>query len=159
MSEYLNKLTQREKLMLGIGAGVVALCLFLLLVLGPVMQWRENAQLKAMTAERNFALIEEAAARQPPKRPNRSANSTTSVRNAVYQTAARANVTLSYVNALSDGRVTVNANDAKAQQLYAWLGVLEQEHAIRVESADVARSADGGAGVLAFQATFARAAQ
>ena len=147
MTEFLQRLSDRERLFVFGGAGVVAVLVLFQFILAPVMDWRTARTNAAREAERTYDLVIEAAGRGPardvavdPSRP---------VRNIIAETAQTSSLELTYVNVRPDGRVDTTVSNADPAALFGWIAMLEAEHGVDVASADISRERGSTARVRA----------
>lgn len=154
MKTWWNGLSPRERLLVGVGVAVAAALLALQLFIAPLLDWRRDAGLREQAAARAYQLVSRAAAMAPAS-AGTSADLETPVRNALTEAAARRQVGLTFVNAQTDGSVSLQAGPASPDAVYEMFGDLERRYAIRVVSADIARSPENP-GLLRLQATLAR---
>ena len=155
MTAFWQNLSDRERLLLIVGGVVVSVCLFLLVVVGPVTTWRSNAMLRATTAERNYEMVRQAAAKLPTAASIDNVDSETPVRIVLSRTTNNLGFSLTSINPLPDGNVSASANNVSADQLFAWIGDLQSQFGVSVITADIARDADNPQNVRA-QITFGR---
>ncbi|MEM9169870.1 MAG: type II secretion system protein M [Pseudomonadota bacterium] len=140
MNAVWTGLSARERLMVAGAAALIGGTLFILLVVAPVFEWRASAARRLETAERTYALVAEAARRGPSaKAASATMDLKTATRSVVFQTADQARVSLAFVNAIADDRVTISADGVDPDRFFAWLGVLERRYGVTVENADLAR--------------------
>lgn len=152
---FLNRLNDRERLVV-LGGGAVVLALVILqFVIGPLLDWRSDRARAAKDAERTYDLVVEAAARGAPAET--AGDASRPVRNVISETAQAVGVELTYVNVRADGQVDASVSGADPQALFAWIATLERDESVRVVSADISREQGAGARVRA-QLSFARGA-
>lgn len=153
MKAWWAERSAREQALLAAGAAILAVFAAWALLLRPVAGWRESAAERAEQAESGYRLVARAAASAAPQ--GRDADSETPVRNAVIEVASEFKVELSFVNATPDGAVEIQGSDAAPERVFLMLSALQSRHAIRIASADIARSGDNPATVR-FQAMLTR---
>ena len=149
MREFWNNLSEREQLILKIGAGVLGLFILVQLIIAPVVGWRGEQARRADVARGVYDLVAEAAAQTGA---GGAVASDRPIREAVTQTAAVADVTLSFVNARSDGALDVSAT-ADPAKIFDWIARLQREHGVSVISSDIARDS-GNPTLVRTQITF-----
>lgn len=154
MKVWWNGLSSRERILVGAGAAIAAVLLAMQLLFVPLLDWRREAGLREEAAARAYQLVSRAAAFSFSA-AGTSADQTTPVRNALTDVAARQQVGLTFVNAQADGSVSLQAGPASPEAVYGMFGELERRYAIKVVSADIARSPDNRA-LLQLQATLSR---
>ena len=158
MKAYWQNFSDRERLLIMVGAAIIGLGLFYLAVLSPLNSWRENAEQRSVTAERNYTMVRQAAMRGGGVQVSANADTQTPIRNVLSQTAERFGFPLSSYNPLPDGNVTASADGVSADQLFNWVGELERRYGITVITADIAREADDP-DLVRVQLTLGRGAQ
>jgi len=158
MKAYWQNLTERERLIVTIGAAIIGLGLFFLAVVNPLNSWRDNAERRSAAAERNFGMVRQAAMRGGSAQVSANADTQTPVRNVLSETASSLGFPLSSYNPLPDGNVTASVNSVGADQLFNWIGELERRYGITVVSADIAREADNP-DLVRVQLTLGRSSQ
>ncbi|MEZ5897483.1 MAG: type II secretion system protein GspM [Parvularculaceae bacterium] len=156
MNEFWTKLSERERIMVGVGGAVVAAFVLIQFILVPIIGWRDEMGRKRDNAIAFYEVVARASALAGAAGASAGADTSTPVRNVVSQSAARAGVELNFVNQRPDDGVDVNAS-AEPAALYAWLAALESEHAIAVAVADIARES-GEDGKVRAQLTLVRRA-
>ncbi len=156
MTEFWTKLSERERLMVGVGGAVVAVFILIQFILVPIIGWRDEMGQKRDNAVAFYELVARASALAGGAGASTEAETSTPVRNVVSQSAARAGVELNFVNQRPDDGVDLNAS-AEPAALFAWLATLETEHAIVVAVADIARES-GDDGKVRAQLTLVRRA-
>ena len=130
--------TPRERIVLAVGAGVLALFLLYLLVIGPARQARENAVARHAEAAETLGLVARATAA-----PRAATGSGAPLRAVVSQSAEAAGVVIDrYDNAGDDLRVAIG--EAPAPALLAWLTELREREGVAVTEAQLRREAGGG---------------
>jgi type II secretory pathway component PulM len=130
--------TARERLVMTIGGGVLAALLLVQAMVAPLLSWRASSTKKAADAEANYRLVAEAAATAAPP----ASGSATPVRNLLNDAARTLNIDLTFVNALPDGSVDVQAGPVAPEKLFELLAKLERESGVKVKSADIARTSE-----------------
>lgn len=143
--------TPRERLILGIGAAIVAIFGLAQLAVAPVFKWRGGAEARAAAAEDRYRLVARSAALATPV----NTASAEPVRNVLNTTAGALGVELTFVNALADGSVDLQAGPVAPERLFDLLSRLEREHGVKVKSADISRASEDG-NLVRVQATLAR---
>lgn len=145
-------LSERERIFVAGGAAIIAVLAAAMLVVKPLANWREAALQRVETAERDYRLVHRSAALAPV---SSAANDETPVRNIVNQAARAQNITLTFVNALEDGSVEIQAGPLAPDVVLEFFATLERAHGIRATTADIVR-AGGEAGDVRVRATFVR---
>lgn len=152
--EFLRNLSNRERLLILIAAGLVALFIALQGVVRPIAGWRADQDRALNEAEGLYELVNEAGA-QSAGAAFAAGDSETPIRNALAQSASSAGVNLVYVNVRPDGGVDANIASVSPDRLFVWLQLVERNYGARVVTADIAREQSQPSMVRA-QLTFAR---
>lgn len=144
----------RERLLLMAGAALIGLLVLSQLVIGPLIDWRDDARARVGAAEREFNIVYDAAA-APVRSPAAGAQSSIPIRNALNQSAQRFGVPLTFVNAQPDGSVQVQAGPVEPERVFQLFDHLQSQFGIRASTADMAR-ASGEPAMIRLQATLVR---
>ncbi|MCB2114540.1 MAG: type II secretion system protein M [Parvularculaceae bacterium] len=142
MIAFWNRLSDREKLFVAIGAVIAAIVIILQLIVAPALGWRESASERRDRAEDLYRLVSEASASAGIVAQATGVDLDTPIINALTQTTAEFAVTVNFRNARDDGGVEANVT-AGGERLFDWLRALEARYGVSVAAADIARSADG----------------
>ena len=130
--------SQRERVLLAVGAGLLALLLLVLLVLGPARQARLAAVDRHAEAIETLSLVVSATDAPPAV-----AGSGAPLRAVVSQSAEAAGLVIDrYDSAGDDVRVAIG--EAAPPALFAWLTELREQEGIEVVEAQLRREASGG---------------
>jgi type II secretory pathway component PulM len=142
MREFWARLSDREKLFVGIGGAVVAVIALLQLILAPAINWRADMVQRRESAQDLYRLVSEASASAGVAAAAAGVDLNTPILNVLTQTTAEFAIVVNYRNARADGAVEANVA-APAEKLFEWLHALESRYGVTVATADVARSATG----------------
>jgi type II secretory pathway component PulM len=151
MNAWWANRTARERLLLALGAGLIGFFALAQATLVPLIKWRSGAAARADAAEARYQLVARSAAIATPVK----AASAEPVRNVLNALAAALDIELTFVNALPDGSVELQAGPAAPDRLFDLFLRLEREHGVKVVSADLSRSSED-ADLVRAQATLAR---
>ena len=151
MNAWWRGRTAREKLILSLGAALVALVVIAQMTLVPLVNWRGAAAERAASAEERYRLVARSAAIATPVKTSNAEP----VRNVLNNVAAAAQLELTFVNALPDGSVDMQAGPVAPDRLFDLFSRLEREYGVKVKSADIARASEDGDKVRV-QATLTR---
>lgn len=130
--------TLRERLIIGAGVAIFIMAAVAEFAVAPVLEWRDGAEARAASAEDRYRLVARSAALATPV----LAKGTEPVRNVLNLVAGALGVELTFVNAMPDGSVDMQAGPVAPERLFELLSRLEREHGVKVKSADISR-ADG----------------
>ncbi len=142
MSEFWNRLSDREKLFVGAGGAIAALIILLQFILAPALGWRADMTQKRKSAEDLYRLVSEASASAGVAAAAAGVDLDTPILNVVTQTTGEFKVVVNYRNARPDGAVEANVA-APSEQIFDWLRALETRYGVTVAAADIARGASG----------------
>lgn len=154
MKAFLARLSNRERLFVHVGGGVIALLVFIQFMLSPLIEWR-TSQREDLDRMRDLHRLVTAAAANAGAPGQSGVDRDTPLRTVVTQTSQTASVNLNLVNVREDGNVEVVASTSDSAALFAWMALLESRYGVRVESADLARDANIS-GSLRAQISFSR---
>jgi type II secretory pathway component PulM len=135
MNEFWQKLSERERRLVFIGGGAVAIFILLQFILVPMFGWRTEMEQKRNNAVAFYDLVARASAFGGAAVEGEQS---TPVRNLVTESAPAAGIELNFVNQRPDNGVDLNAT-ASPDVLFAWLTGLERDHGVVVAVADIAR--------------------
>lgn len=141
MKDFWKRLSDREKLFVGVGGAIAAVVIMLQLVLSPILGWRESQALERQRAEDLYRLVSQASVAGEAG-GGEGADISTPILNALTQTTGEFSITVNYRNARGDGAVETNVT-APADKIFDWLRALNVRFGVTVAMADIARSASG----------------
>lgn len=144
MKAFWERLSEREKLLVGAGGAIVAVLVLLQLIIAPALGWRAGMSEKRARAEDLYRLVSEASANAGVVAAAAGVDLDTPILNVLTQTTAQFGIQVNYRNAREDGGVEANVA-AEPAKLFEWLRALEQQYGVSVAAADIARSASGEA--------------
>lgn len=134
MQDYWRSLTDRERLLIGIGAGVLALTLVYFLIARPLVAYRDDSERAYIAARGVFETVQQRAAQLAAIEENstgeRTAAQDVSLRVAASTAARQAGVTISRLQPSEDGTLTIWAEGVQSGQFYRWLQILAEERGI-----------------------------
>lgn len=142
MKEVWNRLSDREKIFVGVGAALAAAVIILQLVIAPAAAWRNEQAQRRNRAEDLYRLVSEASSLAGVAAAAAGVDLETPLQNVLTQTTAEYAIAVNYRNARADGAVEANVA-APPDKLFAWLRALETRYGVTVASADIARSPSG----------------
>lgn len=143
MKAFWGRLSDREKLFVGIGGAVVAVLAFLQLMVAPAFGWRARMTERRTDAEQLYNLVSEASASAGATAAAAGVDLATPILNVITQSTGEFGVVVNYRNGRDDGGVDANVV-ADPEKLFAWLKALEMRYGVSVAAADIARGATGG---------------
>lgn len=138
MTAFWQGLSDREQLLIIIGGVLATIFVALQLILSPALSWRADKKSELLSARGLYDLVAEAAPLGAAATANANANAGPA-RTVVSQTANAAGVAIIFINARGDNAVDVNIASASPDALFDWLAVLQSDHNIVVDTADIAR--------------------
>jgi general secretion pathway protein M len=152
MTAWWNDLSQREKWLLGLLAGVAGLFLLAQFGVKPLLDWRAQSSLRAQQARDGYEMVTAAAA-QGVAESSESIKNQTPLRQALTQSAAAAGIDLVRIGAVVNGQIEVQPEELDGERLFQWLAALQSQYDVTVAFADMSRSSDGlvKAQVLVFE--------
>jgi len=147
MMRWWNERTARERVMIGLGAGVLAAMVLFQGVLKPLWAVRASAA-QSHAAAMAYLSDVEAAARSARALKSAAKARSPLIDGGVRATAAvaaqEAGLAVSRLQPLNDGAVEFWLEDASAPQVFGWLAALNEKYGVVVVKADLRRSgADG----------------
>jgi type II secretory pathway component PulM len=157
MRAFWERLSDREKIFVAVGAAVALLIAVAQLIISPALGWRASMDEKRGLAEELYGLVSQASAAAGVGAAAAGVDLETPILNVITQSTAQFDVEVNYRNARPDGGVEANVT-ASPDKLFDWLSTLENRYAISVAAADIARSAAGD-GVQAQLTLIRRAAR
>lgn len=138
MRDYWEQLAPREKLLIGIAGLLIAVLLFTLLVMRPVLGFNERAKSRYENATETYTLVTRAASRPA----GQEALEMTAVRSILTRSAGQNGIVINRIN-VQDANIDLSIANTRAARLYEWLARLENEHQIFVEDAQIRPANDG----------------
>jgi len=151
MSAWWSARTPRERLIISAGAMIAALLGVGQFVISPIFRWRDGVETQAAAAEDGYRLVARSAAIATPAK----AASAEPVRNVLNAAAGALGVELTFVNALPDGSVDLQAGPVAPERLFDLISRLDRDHGVKVRSADISRASENG-DLVRVQANVAR---
>ena len=154
MIAWWQGLSERERLIVGVGGAVAALLFVFQFMVKPVANWHAGMSSRADVASQEYALVTSAAAAGARvAAPSDSANTNVPLRQALTLSAAAAQIDLVRVGAEVDGQIEAQPSAVEPERLFQWIAALDSRYGISVAFADIARVEDGevNAQVLVFE--------
>ena len=143
MKAFWARLSDREKLFVGVGGAVAAFVIAFFLVLKPLSSWRADEAARRTGGEELYRLVAEASASAGVVAAQAGVDLETPVLNAVTQTTGEYAIIVNYRNARADGAVEANVA-APAAKIFDWLRALEARYGVSVAAADISRANSEG---------------
>ena len=137
LRERFGALAPRERLLVGVSGVLLALLLLFVLVLRPLAGMKSRGEAAYARASATYLAVERAAAR--PAAPTGTGEPLRAVLDA---TAGRAGIVINRYD-LRGEEVGLTVADTQAAALYAWLGILADEHGITVREGNVGGVGEG----------------
>jgi len=141
----------RERRLLAVAGGLLALLLLWQFVLKPVADYRANARLAYERAQARLVTMQRSAGEAMAlmaERRGGQAKAAEDVRGAAMASARAKGVTVTRLQPMEDGGVTLWIDGADTRILYDWVVMLERDHGITVIKASLSAN-DGAATVRA----------
>lgn len=142
MKAFWDRLSDREKLFVGVGGAIVAALAFIQFMIAPAFGWRAGMSDKRERAEELYGLVSQASANAGVVAAGAGVDLQTPILNVLTQSTGDHKIQVNYRNARPDGGVEANVA-ADPQKLFDWLGMLERQYGVTVASADIARATSG----------------
>lgn len=142
MNAFWQRLSDREKIIVGAGGIVAALIILVFMVVGPALNWRAAQAAEREAAQDLYRLVSEASASAGVVAANAGVDFSTPILNAVTQTTPEFSIVVNYRNARGDGAVEANVA-ASPEKIFEWLRALEARYGISVAAADISRAPSG----------------
>ncbi|WP_430401309.1 type II secretion system protein GspM [Hyphomonas sp.] len=147
MMEWWEKLSQRERTLVGAATALLALIVLLQVILIPLLSSRSDAALRAEQSARTLDLM--------TSRGMSSLNGTNAAsaaaapmdsdarRRAILEAATRRGLAIARVQVSEDGVVTVQVDDANAEAVFAWLFELRSSAGLEASRAAINEAGPG----------------
>jgi type II secretory pathway component PulM len=139
MRAFWERLSEREKLFVGVGGAIIAALAAFQLIVAPAFGWRRGMSEKRQRAEELYGIVSEASANAGVVAAAAGVDLATPALNVLTQSTGEYQIEVNYRNAREDGGVEANVA-ADPQKLFEWLQALESRYGITVASADIARA-------------------
>lgn len=140
MKAWWLKRTPRERILIAAGGALIAALASLQLVLSPLIAWRKSTIRQAETAENDYRLVYRSALLSDPTKP--AVADEEPIRNVLADLARQFDISLTFVNALADGSVDIQAGPTPPPQIFRFLSALEKKYGVKVTAADISRSSE-----------------
>ncbi len=152
MTAWWNDLSQRERTLILVAGGLAGLLFLSLMVVRPMMGWREDASRRAEQARDGYEMVAAAAA-VGAKAADPAPQASTPLRQAITASAVASGIELARIGAEANGQIEVQPEPVSGDVLFAWLRQLEMRFGVSVVFADMAGADDGAinAQVLVFE--------
>lgn len=143
--------TARERLLLGVMAGLLLVVLIWLGVIAPLNRWVADSAARRDAALAQLAQVRTDAAQISAARAGEG-GSAGDLANLLTETAVQAGVTVARSQPEGAGDLTVFIEGGQPAQVFGWIATLRQSHGVGVASLTALK----GAGGLDVQVTFRR---
>ena len=145
MIEWWDKLSLRERALVGAAAALLALVVLLQFILFPLLANRSAASLRAEQASRTLDLM---TSRGLSPTSDASASSGVTLdadarRRAILDAATRRGLAIARVQVSADGVVTVQVDDTNAENVFAWLFELRSSTGLEASKATITEAGSG----------------
>jgi type II secretory pathway component PulM len=147
MMEWWAKLSLRERSLVGAAAALVALIVLLQFILFPLLASRSAAALSVEQASRTLDLMTSRgfspSAGTDPAAGTGTPMDADTRRRAILEAATRRGLAIARVQVSPDGIVTVQVNDANAENVFAWLLELRASAGLEASRATINEAGSG----------------
>lgn len=152
MNAWWSELSQRERILIFIAAGLLSVLFVSVLIVQPLTEWRQSAAANAERARDNYQLVATAAA-TAKEGGDQAQRGAVPLRQAVIGSAAAANIELVRIGAELNSQIEVQPALTDGETLFGWFGVLENEYGVTVSFADISHDENGmlNAQILVFR--------
>ncbi len=145
MTEWWDKLSLRDRTLVGAAAGLLALIVLLQFILFPMLAQRSAAGLRAEQASRTLDLM---TSRSLSSAAGSNATSGATLdadarRRAILDAATRRGLSIARVQVSADGVVTVQVDDTNAENVFAWLFELRSSAGLEASKATISQAGSG----------------
>tara|TARA_R110001592_G_C12598798_1_gene695513 strand:+ start:33 stop:512 length:480 start_codon:yes stop_codon:yes gene_type:complete len=145
MIEWWDKLSLRERALVGAAAALLALIVLLQFILFPLLASRSAASLRAEQASRTLDLM---TSRGLSPTADTSASSGVALdadarRRTILDAATRRGLAIARVQVSADGVVTVQVDDTNAENVFAWLFELRSSAGLEASKATITQAGSG----------------
>lgn len=138
MKAWYTSLSVRERTLVMIAGGLVGIFVLLTFIIQPLISYRTSARADYLNASATYSTVMRAAA--SPATAGRSDPS--GLRSILTRTAARSDVVINRIN--SEGaQIDLSISNVAAGRLYGWIGLLQTEHNVLVQEAQIRPASDG----------------
>ncbi len=136
--------TPREKLLIAIAGAIVLFIILLRLVVLPIVEARDVAQLRADRAARTLESLSRLPSVQDAGTPTSAgAQDPDAIRRAILETASSRGLTIARVLVDDEGRVIVQVDDAPAESVFDWLLDLRRSSDVQILRATINEAGNG----------------
>ena len=143
MIDAWRDLSERERALILVAAGLAALFVLSQFVLMPINAWRTDQSRNRASAENLYEIVAEAAAVAGDAPADAPKKANIPVRNAVTESARAGGVNINFVSARDDGSIETSTPSASPERLFVWLESLRADYGVSVAYADIAREEGG----------------
>ncbi|MGD2131802.1 MAG: type II secretion system protein GspM [Maricaulaceae bacterium] len=144
MKQWWNGLSGRERALIALAGGVVLALGFAQLVMIPLRKERAQAQAAFLESEQLLAEVRAGAARAPAASPAAVTDDGSSLRATLMATARARGLTISRVQPLDDGGLSLRFDAADPVVLYEWIAAAADDRGVLVRQASLSRVESGG---------------
>ena len=147
MMAWWERLSQRERTLVGAATALLALIVLLQFILLPLFASRSAATLRAEQAARTLDLMTSRGFTASAGTDAASATGTPvdadTSRRAILEAATRRGLAIARVQVSADGVVTVQVDDATAESVFAWLVELRSSAGLEASRATINEAGSG----------------
>lgn len=149
MNAWLQNLSRRERLLVGVMVVLVAVTLVSLVVIRPLMKYRADGQVALQSAQTTSLLVSQAVAGAGGENAQTPVTGA-ALRGIVTSYAGQYNIPVTAFQLDQSGAsVIISIENIAGNRLFSWLGRLEEERNIRVTEARISPARSGETNVQA----------
>ena len=145
MIEWWDKLSLRERGLVGAAGILLALIIVLQFILFPLLSSHAEASLRADQASRTLDVMTSRGLSQAAGLPAAAGNAmdADARRRAILETASRRGLAIARVQVSAEGLVTVQVDDTSAENVFAWLSDLRSNAGLEASKATMNETGTG----------------
>jgi general secretion pathway protein M len=142
IKSWYKALQPRERLLVMCAAGVLGIALLYLALFGPLAKELNKRETRVMTKQQDLVWMRSVANNVRMASASRGSSSGESLVVLINRTAQQAGITSSLVNQApqGDNGIRLRIESVNFDALVTWLGVLDQQFGVQVDTASVDRS-------------------
>lgn len=133
-----HDLSARERTLILAGGGVLALAVLYFLIIRPLSGYQQTAMADYDRSVRTFRQVTMAAAA-----PQDGAFDPANLRSVITSSATQSGIVINRISS-QDNAIDISIAGTSPARLYNWLSILEEQHRVHVQSAQVRPSSESG---------------